>query len=92
MLQLEPNNRLGHDLESIEILKQHPFFTGIDWVAISSRKYKGVMELLKQKVDDGIKNGDNLDYNYFHEFVPSQKFEKKASTVDEKGIMIKGHL
>ena len=56
MLQLEPNNRLGHNLESIEILKQHPFFTGIDWVAISKRNYKGVTELLKQKVEDAIAN------------------------------------
>lgn len=41
MIQLEPQNRLGHNLESTALLKQHPFFNGIDWQAISDPNYDG---------------------------------------------------
>jgi len=35
MLQVSPKNRLGHNLESLAILKQHPFFAGIDFNLVS---------------------------------------------------------
>lgn len=46
MLQLVPENRLGHDLASLEILKAHPFFKGIDFEEVSKKKFKGVYQLL----------------------------------------------
>ena len=42
MIQIDPKNRLGHDLKSIAILNQHPFFKGIDFEEVSKKKYKGV--------------------------------------------------
>lgn len=47
LIQLEPTNRLGHDLESLKVLKTHPFFTGIDFNEISQKKYVGVQTLFK---------------------------------------------
>ena len=41
MIQIEPNARLGHNLESTQILKQHPFFTGINFDEISKKDYDG---------------------------------------------------
>ena len=31
MIQIEPQHRLGHNLESIQMLKNHPFFSGINF-------------------------------------------------------------
>ena len=42
MIQIDPVNRLGHNLKSIELLKTHPFFKGIDFEEVSKKKYKGV--------------------------------------------------
>lgn len=42
MLQLSPGNRLGHNLESMKILKGHPFFTGVDFGDISKKDYNGL--------------------------------------------------
>ena len=41
MIQLEPSARLGNNLESTQILKQHPFFTGINFDEISKKDYEG---------------------------------------------------
>ena len=38
MIQLNPGNRLGHNLETLQHLKQHPFFNGIDFAAIASQQ------------------------------------------------------
>ena len=51
MIQLSPGNRLGATLETIAILKQHPFFAGIDFDEVSSAGYTG----LKQMVLDRFK-------------------------------------
>jgi hypothetical protein len=31
MIQLDPKDRLGNDLESIKLLKKHEFFKGVDF-------------------------------------------------------------
>ena len=48
MIQIEPKHRLGHDLESIKLLKTHPFFEGIDFEEVSSRQYVGLAEMVKK--------------------------------------------
>lgn len=96
MIQIEPQNRLGHNLESIGMLKEHPFFKDIDFLEISHKKYKGVYNLLQKKVTTAIANNDDsFNYNYFHMFVPNKdvKPEKKGGLeADAKGIVLKGHL
>ena len=52
MIQLEPGNRLGHNLESTQLLKQHPFFAGIDWAAISHKSYEGNLKPMLQVFQD----------------------------------------
>jgi serine/threonine protein kinase len=42
MIQLSPGNRLGASLETIAILKQHPFFAGINFEEVSSPTYSGL--------------------------------------------------
>ena len=49
LLQLSPGNRLGHNMESMKVLKGHPFFTGVDFVAISKKNYTGLSKLLVDK-------------------------------------------
>ena len=52
MIQIEPTARLGHNLESTQQLKQHPFFKGVDFAAISNKKYTGLYDLLHPRVDE----------------------------------------
>lgn len=47
MIQLEPEHRLGVTLESIQTLKQHPLFDGVDFQAISAKKYNGIAKILE---------------------------------------------
>lgn len=47
MIQIDPTQRLGSSLDSMKVLKLHPFFEGIDFQAISKSNYKG----LKAKID-----------------------------------------
>ena len=49
LLQLSPGNRLGHNMESMKVLKGHPFFTGVDFAAISKKNYTGLSKLLVEK-------------------------------------------
>ena len=49
LLQLSPGNRLGHNMESMKVLKGHPFFTGVDFAAISKKNYTGLSKLLVDK-------------------------------------------
>ena len=42
MIQVDPNNRLGHNLESLGHLKQHPFFEGVDFAEVSDKSYTGL--------------------------------------------------
>lgn len=46
MIQVEPKNRLGHDLDSIKLMKTHPFFEGINFEEISQPSYQGLLPLL----------------------------------------------
>lgn len=45
MIQINPGNRLGHDLDNIQILKQHPFFQGVDFHEIAKPDYKGLKQM-----------------------------------------------
>ena len=42
MIQISPGNRLGATLETLAILKQHPFFAGIDFDEVSSPDFSGL--------------------------------------------------
>ena len=57
-------------MESIKLLKKHPYFKGIDFVKISDKSYNGVHDLVKAKVEAAIAKSTDLNFNYFHEFVP----------------------
>ena len=50
MIQLDPQNRLGHNLESIKVLKTHPFFAGIDFAQVSKRSYKGLLPIVEKLI------------------------------------------
>jgi hypothetical protein len=41
MIVLDPSERLGCTLESIKVLKEHPFFEGVDFEEVSREDYKG---------------------------------------------------
>ena len=43
---MEPTNRLGHNLESIAVLKTHPFFHGVDFEKVSSKDFTELTSLL----------------------------------------------
>jgi hypothetical protein len=47
ILQIKPEDRLGHNLKSIQVLKQHPFFDGIDFAKVSQKKYCQVKVVLE---------------------------------------------
>ena len=49
MIQIEPTHRLGHDLESVRLMKTHPFFSGIDFDEVSHKKYTGLKKLVIDK-------------------------------------------
>ncbi len=50
-------------------MKQHPFFNDVDFEKVSSKKFKGVHELLKKRVTKAWKEKtEDLDFDYFHEF------------------------
>lgn len=48
MIQLEPSQRLGYNLESLKLMKTHPFFEGIDFTEISSPDYKGLLQHMQK--------------------------------------------
>ena len=54
MLKTEPEERLGSNLESIQIMKYHPFFHGVNFKQVSKEDYRGVYQLLKDRVDNGL--------------------------------------
>lgn len=59
MIQLEPQHRLGHNLESIKMLKQHPFFNGIKFAEVSTPGFKGIKPL----VEAVLPQSTSLDFN-----------------------------
>jgi serine/threonine protein kinase len=54
MIQIEPKHRLGHDLESINLMKTHPFFEGVDFNEISTADYIGLHELVSNLIPSKI--------------------------------------
>lgn len=93
MIHIDPKNRLGHDLKSLSVLKQHPFFKGVDFGEVSKKKYKGVYQMLQAKVQNAIQNGQEHTLNlsmfplFYNEAQPTVQFKP-----DEKGVILKGHL
>lgn len=62
MIQIEPSARLGNNLESTQILKQHPFFAGIDFDEISKKDYDGNLKPVLALFDKlGINENDPYD-------------------------------
>lgn len=48
MIQLDPTKRLGGSLESMDLLKKHSFFEGIDFEEVSSPDYRGCVPLVEK--------------------------------------------
>ena len=46
MIQINPAHRLGSTLESIDKMKTHPFFEGVDFKEVSRPEYTGLKELV----------------------------------------------
>jgi len=77
LLQGDPNRRLGGGRDDGEEVKQHPFFSGIDWMAIQQRR---VTPPFKPNVHQGG------DVKYFEkEFVD-------LPVVNSEGVDLSGHL
>ena len=53
MIQIEPEKRLGCNLESLQILKRHPFFKGVDFEEVSREDFRGCVELV-QKIQERV--------------------------------------
>lgn len=86
MIQISPGNRLGHNLESIAILKQHPFFYGIDFEAISKPDYTGIQDLVLDRFKElGVKEEEDDD-----DWLPATVHEK--ATFDSDKVILKGNL
>lgn len=90
MIQLEPQNRLGHNLESTQLLKQHPFFNGIDWVAIADPAFQGNYEPMMKVFKDLNVNADD-DYTFDLNSGSIAQMPTRAS-IDKNKIIIKGNL
>lgn len=64
MLQVNPSNRLGANLESIKLMKTHPFFEGIDFNEVSSSEFTGLRSLVmnsQPNPEKQPKTNGNLD-------------------------------
>ena len=46
MIMIDPKQRLGHDLDSIKILRTHPFFQGVNFERISTPQFKDLRPLV----------------------------------------------
>ena len=59
---MNPTHRIGHNLESIKMLKKHPFFEGINFKEVSKSTYKGLKPLVLDILPafDNTKNILNL--------------------------------
>lgn len=92
MIQLEPKNRLGHDLESTQLLKQHPFFNGIDWNAISQKNYEGNYKPMLQAFQNlNVKEDEEYGFDLASGSLAAMQPPKTAS-IDKNKILLKGNL
>ena len=66
MIQVEPTQRLGHNLESIAVMKSHPFFKGIDFAKVSSKGFKDLSGLLAPHLPQTVGSMSQVE-----EFVPN---------------------
>lgn len=90
MIQLEPANRLGHDLESTQILKQHPFFAGIDWAAISHKSYEGNLKPMLQVFQDlQVTDDDEVTFDITGGSIAPMPVR---ASIDKNKIILKGNL
>jgi len=61
MIQISPKNRLGHDLESLKVLKTHPFFNGVDFAEVSKHGYSGIKPLVDKVMPTKFDNQEMND-------------------------------
>jgi hypothetical protein len=88
MIQIEPKNRLGHDLESLKLLKTHPFFDGIDFDEVSKKDYKALFEKVASIMPKENPNA-GADPRFSTTNVAGMESNPLA---DENKLMIKGNL
>lgn len=86
IIQIEPKLRLGHNLESIKILKTHPFFKGIDFNKVSKKGYDGakalaIEQLKKYHTEQNVLGDNNRD-----SVVPSRDVDLGSR------LLLKGNL
>jgi hypothetical protein len=89
MLQISPENRLGHDLESLAVLKTHPFFAGIDFQEVSSKKFKGLRNLVDKIMPTAFENNDDLARYSVGQNVMAMKNNPIAN---ENAVVLVGNL
>ena len=92
MIQISPGNRLGSNLESLAIMKQHPFFAEIDFEAISRPDYTGIKDLVVARFKElDVEEDQELDEDLMNPRTQAATIHQKA-TFDSDKVVIKGNL
>ena len=78
-------------MESTKLLKQHPFFDGIDFNEISSKNYEGNYKPMLQAFTDIGVDPDQVDSFDFSTGSIAQ-ITPKATQIDKNKVILKGNL
>ena len=78
LLTPDPSQRLGSGPNGIQDIKEHAFFTGIDWEAMAERK---VEPTFIPKVEDDL-DLSNID-NYFTSEEPKETPTERVSQLED---------
>uniref|UniRef100_A0A7S3CM07 Uncharacterized protein n=1 Tax=Strombidium rassoulzadegani TaxID=1082188 RepID=A0A7S3CM07_9SPIT len=92
MIQLEPQHRLGCDLKSIELLKQHPFFAGVDFSEVSKSTYTGVKSRVVERLRE-LPGYEENKFDFSNQIVPRESLlTANFCNPNENKLILKGNL
>ena len=76
-------------MESIKILKTHPFFTGVNFEEVSLPNYTGILPLMQARFAElGVKNDQEEEFKTAE--LPTMDTQMYA--IDENKVVLKGNL
>ncbi len=76
-------------MESIKILKTHPFFTGVNFDEVSLPNYTGILPLMQARFAElGVKNDQEEEFKTAE--LPTMDTQMYA--IDENKVVLKGNL
>ena len=52
MIQIDPKDRLGNDLNSLQLLKKHDFFKGVDFEQLQKKNYTGNKQIIEERLNE----------------------------------------